>query len=49
MNILHADMTEVQRHTVGQMIIQLEGDADRISAARAYLDERGRSVTEVHA
>ncbi|MGO1770552.1 MAG: methionine ABC transporter ATP-binding protein [Microbacterium sp.] len=48
-NILHADMNEVQRRTVGQMIIQLEGDTDRIAAARAYLDEQVRSVTEVHA
>jgi len=48
-NILHADMTEVQRRTVGQMIIQLTGDDDRIGAARAYLDEQVRTVTEVAA
>lgn len=48
-NILHADMTEVQGHTVGQMIIQLEGAAERIAAARAYLDDEVLAVSEVAA
>ncbi|WP_119697135.1 methionine ABC transporter ATP-binding protein [Microbacterium halotolerans] len=48
-NILHADMTEVQRHTVGQMVIQLEGDAERLSAARSYLENEVVSVSEVAA
>jgi D-methionine transport system ATP-binding protein len=39
-NMLHADMTEIQEHTVGQMIVQVTGDPDRVRRARAYLAER---------
>lgn len=48
-NILHADMTEVQGHTVGQMIIQLEGDDAHVAAARAYLGDEVVSVKELAA
>jgi D-methionine transport system ATP-binding protein len=39
-NMLHADMTGIQEHTVGQMIVKVTGDADRVAAARRFLAER---------
>ncbi|MGV9768573.1 methionine ABC transporter ATP-binding protein [Microbacterium sp. NPDC003461] len=48
-NILHADMTEIQQHTVGQLIIQLDGDPSRIRRARQYLEDAVLTVTEVRA
>ncbi|MDO9397875.1 MAG: ATP-binding cassette domain-containing protein [Herbiconiux sp.] len=39
-NMLHADMTEIQEHTVGQMIIKVTGPAERVAAARAFLEAR---------
>lgn len=46
-NILHADMTQIQEHTVGQLVIQVDGPADRVAAARAYLAEHVVDVREV--
>lgn len=46
-NMLHADMTEIGEHTVGQMIVKVEGAADRVQAARKYLSERVVSLEEV--
>lgn len=48
-NMLHADMTEVQRHTVGQMIVQVDGPDDQVAAARAYLEANVRAFAEVAA
>ncbi|MGO2747625.1 methionine ABC transporter ATP-binding protein [Microbacterium sp.] len=48
-NILHADMTDLQERTVGHMIIQVEGPQDRRDAAYAYLAERVVSIEEVFA
>ncbi len=48
-NMLHADMTEIQHHTVGQMIVKVDGPADRVRAAREYLRERVVRVEEVAA
>lgn len=46
-NILHADMTEIQEHTVGTMIIQVEGPADRVDAAREHVRARVAVLEEV--
>ncbi|MDF2991393.1 MAG: hypothetical protein K0S37_1907 [Microbacterium sp.] len=46
-NILHADMTQIQEHTVGQLVIQIDGPAERVAAARAYLAEHVVDVREV--
>ncbi|WP_218003755.1 methionine ABC transporter ATP-binding protein [Herbiconiux solani] len=46
-NMLHADMTEIQDHTVGQMIIKVTGPEERVAAARAYLEQRVVHVEEV--
>lgn len=48
-NMLHADMTEIQSHTVGQMIVKVDGPGDRVDAARAYLSSRVVSLEEVSA
>ena len=48
-NMLHADMTEIQTHTVGQMIVKVTGAPDRITAARAYLASRVVHLEEVAA
>lgn len=39
LNILFANMTEIQGHVIGQMFVQLLGAADQITAAIAYLEE----------
>jgi len=46
-NILHADMTDIQDRTVGHMIVQVDGDDAQRAAAFAYLSERIVSVEEV--
>lgn len=46
-NILHADMTDIQDRTVGHMIVQVDGEASQRAAAFAYLSERVVSVEEV--
>ncbi|WP_199240943.1 methionine ABC transporter ATP-binding protein [Naasia lichenicola] len=46
-NMLHADMTEIQEHTVGQMIIKVTGPAEKVTAARAFLAERVVHIEEV--
>ena len=37
-NILFANMTEIQGHVIGQMFVQLLGEAEQITAAIAYLE-----------
>lgn len=46
-NMLHADMTEIGAHTVGQMILKVDGPDERIDAAKQFLMERVVSVEEV--
>jgi D-methionine transport system ATP-binding protein len=48
-NMLHADMTEIQDHTVGQMIVKVTGSADQVAAARRFLSERVVHLEEVAA
>jgi D-methionine transport system ATP-binding protein len=48
-NMLHADMTDIQDHTVGQMIVKVEGSPDRVAQARTFLRERVVSLEEVTA
>ncbi|MCX6502355.1 MAG: ATP-binding cassette domain-containing protein [Microbacterium sp.] len=48
-NMLHADMTEIQEHTVGQMIVKVTGAPDKIAAARRFLSERVVHLEEVAA
>lgn len=46
-NILHADMTDIQDRTVGHMIIQVAGDDSQRASAYAYLASRVVSLEEV--
>ncbi|MEV4666728.1 methionine ABC transporter ATP-binding protein [Microbacterium sp. LWO12-1.2] len=46
-NILHADMTDIQDRTVGHMVVQVEGDDSQRKAAFSYLTDRIVSVEEV--
>ena len=48
-NILHADMTDIQGHTVGQMVVQIDGDAAAVAAARAALGDQVTAIEEVAA
>lgn len=48
-NILHADMTDLQDRTVGNMILQVAGPAEQRAAAYAHLAERIVSIEEVAA
>jgi D-methionine transport system ATP-binding protein len=48
-NMLHADMTEIQDHTVGQMIVKVTGSPDKIASARRFLTERVVHLEEVAA
>jgi D-methionine transport system ATP-binding protein len=48
-NMLHADMTEIQDHTVGQMIVKVTGEAEKVAAARAFLEARVVHLEEVRA
>lgn len=46
-NMLHADMTEIRDHTVGQMILKVTGSAEQVAAAHAFLEARVAHVEEV--
>ncbi|MCS5713251.1 methionine ABC transporter ATP-binding protein [Herbiconiux sp. CPCC 205716] len=46
-NMLHADMTSIQEHTIGQLIVKVTGPAERVAAARAFLTERVVQLEEV--
>lgn len=46
-NILHADMTDIQDRAVGHMIVRVDGPAGQRAAAAAYLRERIVSLEEV--
>lgn len=48
-NILHADMTDIQDRTVGHMIIQVDGHAQARADAWQYLSERIVRLEEVTA
>ncbi|MFT4051472.1 MAG: methionine ABC transporter ATP-binding protein [Microbacterium sp.] len=48
-NMLHADMTEIGPHTVGQMIVKITGAPERVAEAREFLTSRVVSVQEVTA
>lgn len=48
-NMLHADMTEVGPHTIGQMIVKITGDPARVVAAREFLTARVAHLEEVAA
>jgi D-methionine transport system ATP-binding protein len=46
-NMLHADMTEIRNHTVGQMILKVTGSSEQVAAAHAFLAARVAHVEEV--
>jgi D-methionine transport system ATP-binding protein len=46
-NMLHADMTEIRNHTVGQMILKVTGSPEQVAAAHAFLAARVAQVEEV--
>ncbi|MBB2975280.1 D-methionine transport system ATP-binding protein [Microbacterium endophyticum] len=46
-NVLHADMTEIQEHTVGHMIMKVGGPPERVAAAREFLAARVVQLEEV--
>ena len=46
-NMLHADMTEIRNHTVGQMILKVTGSPEQVAEARAFLAARVAHVEEV--
>jgi D-methionine transport system ATP-binding protein len=46
-NMLHADMTEIRDHTVGQMILKVTGTPEQVAAAHAFLEARVAHVEEV--
>jgi D-methionine transport system ATP-binding protein len=46
-NMLHADMTQIQDHTVGQLIIKVTGSPEKVREARRYLSERVVELEEV--
>lgn len=46
-NILHADMTDIQDRTVGHMIVQVDGDDAQREAAFGYLTDTIVNVEEV--
>ncbi|SDH14618.1 methionine ABC transporter ATP-binding protein [Microbacterium pygmaeum] len=48
-NMLHADMTEIQEHTIGQMIVKVTGRAEQVATARAFLAARVVHLEEVSA
>ena len=48
-NMLHADMTDIQDHTVGQMIVWVEGAPAQVAAARAFLAARVVHLEQVAA
>jgi D-methionine transport system ATP-binding protein len=48
-NMLHADMTEIQDHTIGQMIVKVTGRPEDVAAAREFLAARVVHLEEVSA
>ncbi|WP_431802789.1 methionine ABC transporter ATP-binding protein [Microbacterium sp. bgisy203] len=46
-NMLHADMTEIGAHTVGQMILKIEGSSRQVADAQAFLRPRVAHFEEV--
>ncbi|WP_458040083.1 MULTISPECIES: methionine ABC transporter ATP-binding protein [Bacteria] len=46
-NMLHADMTEIRDHTVGQMILKVTGSPEQVAAAHTFLAARVTHVEEV--
>ncbi|MDO8383543.1 MAG: ATP-binding cassette domain-containing protein [Microbacterium sp.] len=46
-NMLHADMTEIRNHTVGQMILKVTGSPEQVASAHAFLEARVAHVEEV--
>jgi D-methionine transport system ATP-binding protein len=48
-NMLHADMTDIQEHTIGQMIVKVTGAPERVAAAREFLAARVVDLSEVAA
>ena len=46
LNILFANMTEINGSVIGQMFIQLLGDSAEISAAVQYLKDNGVQVDQ---
>ena len=46
-NMLHADMTEIRNHTVGQMILKVTGSTEQVAAAHAFRAARVAHVEEV--
>jgi D-methionine transport system ATP-binding protein len=46
-NMLHADMTQIQDHTVGQLIIKVTGTPEKMREAHRYLSERVVELEEV--
>lgn len=46
-NMLHADMTEIRDHTVGQMILKVTGSPEQVTAAHEFLEARVAHVEEV--
>ncbi len=46
LNILFANMTEINGAVIGQMFIQLLGDAALIQQAVAFLEQHGVEVTQ---
>lgn len=48
-NMLHADMTEIQQHTIGQMIVKVTGRPEQVAAAREFLAARVAHLEDVAA
>lgn len=46
LNILFANMTEINGTVIGQMFIQLLGDAQEIQAAIKFLEQHGVQVDQ---
>ncbi|HJF28998.1 MAG TPA: methionine ABC transporter ATP-binding protein [Acinetobacter lwoffii] len=46
LNILFANMTEINGSVIGQMFIQLSGDGTEINAALQYLEDQGVQVSQ---
>ncbi|MBU9721587.1 MULTISPECIES: methionine ABC transporter ATP-binding protein [Bacillaceae] len=47
LNILFANMTEIQSTTLGHMVIQLKGNNEDIQEAVAFLEDKGVTIREV--
>ncbi|WP_039788064.1 NIL domain-containing protein, partial [Paenibacillus riograndensis] len=48
-NILFANMTEIQNTTLGNMILQMHGDHAVIDRAADFITSQGVEITEVEA